>query len=71
MQKYLHDLDAWNALSSRSRSGYRPHKLDDIELADDVNPANSHVALNTIDGAGRRGAGDPSGQHAVRRAGTR
>ena len=23
-------------------------KLDDIELSDDVKPANSHVALNTI-----------------------
>lgn len=47
-QKYLHDLDAWNALSveEQERAVGRT-KLDDIELAD--KPADSHVALNVIE----------------------
>ena len=51
VQKYLHDLAAWNALSveEQERAVGRT-KLDDIELPDDVKPANSHVALNTITG---------------------
>jgi putative iron-dependent peroxidase len=49
VQKYLHDLDAWDALpvEEQERAVGRT-KLSDIELADDVKPANSHVALNTI-----------------------
>ena len=49
VQKYLHDLTAWNALPVvvQERIIGRT-KLDDIELADDVKPSNSHVALNTI-----------------------
>ncbi len=49
VQKYLHDLDAWNALPVQEQErviGRR--KLSDIELPDEVKPANSHVALNTI-----------------------
>lgn len=49
VQKYLHDLQAWNALSVEEQQqviGRR--KLDDIELADAVKPSNSHVALNTV-----------------------
>ena len=58
VQKYLHDLDAWNALAveEQERSIGRT-KLADIELPDAVKPANSHVALNTItdaDGASAR-----------------
>ena len=50
VQKYLHDLTPGTRCRSRSRSGSIGRtKLDDIELADDVKPANSHVALNTID----------------------
>ena len=49
VQKYLHDLDAWNALPVEEQERVIGRtKLDDIELADDVKPANSHVALNTI-----------------------
>jgi len=52
VQKYLHDLDAWNALPVEEQERVVGRtKLDDIELADDVKPANSHVALNTITGA--------------------
>jgi len=49
VQKYLHDLTTWNAISVEEQErviGRR--KLSDVELADDVKPANSHVALNTI-----------------------
>ena len=49
MQKYLHDLAAWNALPVEEQERVIGRtKLDDIELPDDVKPANSHVALNTI-----------------------
>jgi porphyrinogen peroxidase len=49
VQKYLHDLDAWDALpvEEQERAIGRT-KLNDIELPDDVKPANSHVALNVI-----------------------
>jgi putative iron-dependent peroxidase len=49
VQKYLHDLEAWDALAveDQERAVGRT-KLSDIELADDVKPVNSHVALNTI-----------------------
>lgn len=58
VQKYLHDMDTWNALPVEEQErviGRR--KLSDIELPDAVKPANSHVALNTIidaDGAERQ-----------------
>ena len=49
VQKYLHDLEAWDALpvEAQERAIGRT-KLSDIELPDDVKPADSHVALNTI-----------------------
>ncbi len=49
VQKYLHDLGSWDALpvEAQERAVGRT-KLSDLELADDVKPANSHVALNTI-----------------------
>jgi porphyrinogen peroxidase len=49
VQKYLHDLDAWDAqpVEDQERAIGRT-KLSDIELADDVKPADSHVALTTI-----------------------
>ena len=49
VQKYLHDLTAWNALSVEEQErAIGRTKLNDIELPDEVKPANSHVALNTI-----------------------
>jgi putative iron-dependent peroxidase len=49
VQKYLHDLDAWDALPVEDQErAIGREKLSDIELPDDVKPANSHVALNTI-----------------------
>ena len=51
VQKYLHDMDAWNALSTEEQERVIGRtKLDDIELPDAVKPANSHVALNTVYG---------------------
>jgi putative iron-dependent peroxidase len=51
VQKYLHDLDAWDALpvEAQERAIGRT-KLSDIELPDEHKPADSHVALNTIVG---------------------
>jgi porphyrinogen peroxidase len=51
VQKYLHNMAAWNALpvEDQERAVGRT-KLDDIELPDDVKPADSHVALNTVTG---------------------
>jgi len=49
VQKYLHDLAAWERLPVEEQErviGRR--KLDDIELPDEIKPADSHVALNTI-----------------------
>ncbi|KOX01875.1 MULTISPECIES: Dyp-type peroxidase [unclassified Streptomyces] len=49
VQKYLHDLDAWEALPVEAQEkAIGRRKLSDVELADDAKPANSHVALTTI-----------------------
>jgi putative iron-dependent peroxidase len=49
VQKYLHDLTAWQALSTEQQErAIGRTKLDDIEIADDEQADNSHVALNTI-----------------------
>jgi putative iron-dependent peroxidase len=49
VQKYVHDMAAWNALSVEEQERVIGRtKVDDIELDDDVKPANSHVALNVI-----------------------
>ena len=50
VQRYVHDLSAWNSLSVEEQERVIGRtKLDDIELGDDVKPANSHVALNVIE----------------------
>ena len=58
VQKYLHDMRAWNALPAEEQERVVGRsKLSDIELPDEVKPANSHVALTTItdpDGAQRQ-----------------
>jgi porphyrinogen peroxidase len=49
IQKYLHDLDAWNALTTEQQENIiGRRKLDDIELDDSVKPASAHNALTTI-----------------------
>ncbi|WP_197378696.1 Dyp-type peroxidase [Mycolicibacterium mengxianglii] len=52
VQRYVHDMSGWNALSvTEQELAMGRTKLEDIELADDVKPANSHVALNVIEDA--------------------
>ena len=54
VQKYLHDLAAWNALPTEEQErivGRR--KLTDIELDDSVKPSFAHNALTKIEDEGR------------------
>ncbi|HUB22155.1 MAG TPA: Dyp-type peroxidase [Streptosporangiaceae bacterium] len=49
VQKYVHPLDQWNALSTEEQEKViGRYKLSDIEMPDEVKPVNSHVAVNTI-----------------------
>jgi putative iron-dependent peroxidase len=51
VQKYVHDLEAWDRLTVEQQERVIGRtKLSDIELPDDVKPADSHVALTTITG---------------------
>ena len=51
VQKYLHDLAAWDALTTEEQELIIGRtKLSDIELPDEAKPANSHLALNVITG---------------------
>jgi putative iron-dependent peroxidase len=50
VQKYLHDLSAWDALSTEAQErAIGRSKLSDIEMSDDVKPPDSHIALNVIE----------------------
>jgi putative iron-dependent peroxidase len=49
VQKYLHDLKAWNTLSTEAQERIIGRKkLSDIELDDAVKPTSAHSALTTI-----------------------
>jgi porphyrinogen peroxidase len=49
VQKYLHDVDAWNALPTEEQEKIIGRtKLSDIELDDELKPAYAHNALTTI-----------------------
>lgn len=49
VQKYLHDLEKWNALSTEAQERIIGRtKLSDIELDDSVKPTSAHSALTTI-----------------------
>jgi putative iron-dependent peroxidase len=51
VQKYLHDLGTWDALSTEEQELIIGRtKLSDIELPDEVKPSDSHLALNVIEG---------------------
>ncbi len=51
VQKYVHDLVAWDALSTEQQElAIGRTKLNDIELPDEDKPPNSHLALNVITG---------------------
>lgn len=48
-QKYIHELEAWDALSVEAQEQAMGRtKLSDIEFADEDKAPNSHLALNTI-----------------------
>jgi len=50
VQKYVHDMSSWDSLSvTEQEMVIGRSKLEDIEMADDVKPANSHIALNVIE----------------------
>nr|WP_202885877.1 Dyp-type peroxidase [Kribbella sandramycini] len=52
VQKYLHDMTAWNALTVEQQElAIGRTKLDDIELDDDAKPTNAHIVLNVIEDA--------------------
>ena len=54
VQKYLHNLDAWNALPTEAQERIIGRtKLSDIELDDSVKPTSAHSALTTIVEGGR------------------
>ena len=49
VQKYLHDVDAWNALPTEAQERIIGRKkLSDVELDDSVKPTSAHNALTTI-----------------------
>ncbi|WP_042381765.1 Dyp-type peroxidase [Streptacidiphilus melanogenes] len=51
VQKYLHDMAAWADLPTEEQERVIGRSKDsNVEMPDDVKPANSHVALNTIVG---------------------
>ena len=50
VQKYLHNLDAWNALPTEAQEGVIGRtKVSDIELDDSVKPTSAHNALTVIE----------------------
>jgi putative iron-dependent peroxidase len=52
VQKYLHDLKAWNALTVEQQElAVGRTKLDDIEFDDAKKPGNAHIVLNVIEDA--------------------
>ncbi|MGA2124648.1 MAG: Dyp-type peroxidase [Xanthobacteraceae bacterium] len=54
VQKYLHDLAGWNALSTEAQERIIGRtKLSDIELDDSIKPTSAHSALTTIVEDGR------------------
>jgi porphyrinogen peroxidase len=54
VQKYLHDLKGWNALSTEAQERIIGRtKLADIELDDAVKPTSAHSALTTIEENGK------------------
>ena len=54
VQKYLHDMKAWNALSTEAQENIiGRRKLSDIELEDGVKPTSAHSALTVIEENGQ------------------
>jgi porphyrinogen peroxidase len=54
VQKYLHNLDAWNSISTESQEKIIGRsKVSDIELDDSVKPSSAHNALTVIEENGK------------------
>jgi putative iron-dependent peroxidase len=54
VQKYIHDMTGWNALSTEAQEKIIGRKkLSDIELDESVKPTSSHSSLTTIEENGR------------------
>src|SRR5215475_13822751 len=54
VQKYMHDLDGWNRLSTEAQERIIGRtKLSDVELDDSIKPASAHNALTTISENGK------------------
>jgi putative iron-dependent peroxidase len=54
VQKYLHDMTAWHALTVAGQEGViGRHKWSNVELDDDIKPSSSHSALTTIEENGQ------------------
>jgi len=54
VQKYLHNLDAWNRLSTEAQEKIiGRQKVSDIELDDSVKPTSAHNALTVIEENGK------------------
>jgi putative iron-dependent peroxidase len=75
MQKYLHDMAAWNALSTEAQERIIGRKkLSDIELDDAEKPSSAHNALTVIEENGKEikivRANMPFGQVGVGEFGT-
>jgi len=50
VQKYSHDLEAWNALTvEQQEAAFGRTKLDDVEFADEDKAPDSHLTLNVIE----------------------
>jgi porphyrinogen peroxidase len=51
IQKYLHDMTAWNALTVEEQELIVGRtKLTNVEMPDEDKPPDSHLALNVIEG---------------------
>jgi porphyrinogen peroxidase len=54
VQKYLHDMNGWNGLSTEAQEQIIGRKkLSDIELDDSIKPTSSHSSLTTIEEDGK------------------
>jgi porphyrinogen peroxidase len=54
VQKYIHDMTGWNALSTEAQEKIIGRKkLSDIELDESVKPTSSHSSLTTIEENGK------------------
>jgi putative iron-dependent peroxidase len=70
VQKYLHDMAGWAALSTEEQEAIMGRtKIDNVEIDDDARPRKSHKSLATIEDDAGGELADPARQHALRAAG--